>query len=84
VPKFGVVAGCYVLDGVIERGATIRVLRDGVVLSTRRLASLKRFKEDVGKVESGFECGLSLVDFQDIKEGDTLDAFVTEEIARHL
>ncbi len=84
VPKFGAVAGCYVQDGVIERNSTIRVLRDGVILSTRRLASLKRFKDDVGKVEAGFECGLSLVDFQDIKEGDTLEAYVTEEIARSL
>ncbi|MBM4117361.1 translation initiation factor IF-2 [bacterium] len=84
VPKIGAVAGCYVTDGTIERSATIRVLRDGVVLGARRLASLKRFKEDVGKVESGYECGLSLVDFQDIKEGDVLEAFVTEEIARRL
>jgi len=84
VPKIGSVAGCYVIDGVIERSSQIRILRDGVVLGTRKIASLKRFKEDVGKVESGFECGIGLADFQDVKEGDTLEAFTTEEVARTL
>ena len=84
VPRIGVIGGCYVLDGTIERNSRIRVLRDGVVISDRKISSLKRFKDDVGKVESGFECGIGLVDFQDMKEGDTLEAFVTEEIARTL
>ncbi|MEZ4396015.1 MAG: translation initiation factor IF-2 [Candidatus Krumholzibacteriia bacterium] len=84
VPRIGAVAGCYVTDGVIERSSTIRVLRDGVVIGNRRISSLKRFKDDVGKVESGYECGIGLVDFQDVKEGDTFEAFTTEEIARTL
>jgi len=84
VPRIGSVGGCYVLDGTIERNSQIRILRDGVVLGVRKISSLKRFKEDVGKVESGFECGISLADFQDIKEGDILEAFTTEEVARSL
>ncbi len=84
VPKIGAVAGCHVIDGSIARSSKIRVLREGVVISVRSISSLRRFKDDVGKVESGFECGIGLVDFQDVKEGDTLEAFVTEEIARSL
>jgi len=84
VPRIGSVAGCYVQEGTIERNARIRILREGVVLGTRKIASLKRFKEDVGKVEQGFECGISLEDFQDVKTGDLLEAFVTEEVARSL
>jgi translation initiation factor IF-2 len=84
VPRIGAVAGCYVQEGTIERSSRIRILREGVVLGTRKIASLKRFKEDVGKVEQGFECGISLEDFQDVKAGDLLEAFVTEEVARSL
>ncbi|MBN2172229.1 MAG: translation initiation factor IF-2, partial [Candidatus Krumholzibacteriota bacterium] len=84
VPRIGAVAGCYVQEGTIERSARIRILREGVVLGTRKIASLKRFKEDVGKVEQGFECGIGLEDFQDVKTGDLLEAFVTEEVARSL
>jgi len=84
VPKIGVIAGCHVQDGTIERSAQIRVIREGVVIGTRGIHSLKRFKDDVSKVESGFECGIGLVDFQDLKEGDVLEAFTTEEIARSL
>jgi translation initiation factor IF-2 len=84
VPKTGVIAGCYVTDGTVERKSQIRIVRDGVVLGTRKISSLKRFKEDVNKVETGFECGIGLIDFQDLKEGDTLESFTTEEIARTL
>ena len=84
VPRIGSIAGCHVIDGTIERSSQIRVLRDGVIVNTRKISSLKRFKEDVGKVESGFECGIGLADFQDVKEGDILEAFIIEEIARSL
>jgi len=84
VPKIGVIAGCMVQDGKIERKNTIRVIRDGVVVSTRTISSLKRFKEDARSVESGFECGIGLEDFQDLKVGDVLEAFMMEEVARKL
>ncbi len=84
ISNVGAVAGCYVLDGVVKRGATIRLLRDGVVVHTGELDSLKRFKDDVKEVKSGFECGLSLKDYADIKVGDQVEAFETVEVARSL
>jgi translation initiation factor IF-2 len=84
VPKIGVIAGCMVQEGKIERKNTIRVIRDGVVVSTRKISSLRRFKEDARAVESGFECGIGLEDFQDIKVSDILEAFSVEKIARKL
>ncbi len=84
VPKIGVIAGCMVQDGKIERKNVIRVIRDGVVVSTRSISSLKRFKEDARAVETGFECGIGLEDFQDLKVGDLLEAFTMEEVARKL
>jgi translation initiation factor IF-2 len=84
VPKVGVVAGCMVLDGVVKRTAHARLLRDNVVIWTGELASLKRFKDDVKEVKAGFECGLSLKGYDDIKEGDQLEIFEVQEVARSL
>jgi len=84
VPKIGVIAGCHVQEGSIERKAQMRVIREGIVISTRGISSLKRFKEDVRKVETGFECGIGLEDFQDLKVGDVLEAYIVEEVARTL
>jgi translation initiation factor IF-2 len=84
ISKVGSVAGCYVLEGFIRRGSKIRVLRDNVVIHEGELDSLKRFKDDVREVKAGFECGLSLKNFNDIKEGDQLEVFEVVEIARTL
>jgi translation initiation factor IF-2 len=78
------VAGCMVLSGVVRRGAQVRVLRDNVVIHTGELDSLKRFKDDIREVKEGFECGLSLKNFNDIKEGDQLEVFEILEVARTL
>jgi translation initiation factor IF-2 len=80
VPKVGTIAGCYVLDGKIARHAKIRIVRDGIVISEDEIASLKRFKDDAKEVAAGYECGVGLQSFNDIKEGDTFEAFVMEEI----
>ena len=84
VPKAGMVAGSYVIDGKITRNAEMRVIRDSVVIIEGKLASLRRFKDDVKEVLSGFECGIGLENFNDIKEGDIIEAFIMEEVERHL
>ena len=84
VPKVGTVAGCYITEGKLTRNARIRVVRDGVVIHDGNLGSLKRFKDDVKEVASGFECGLSVERFNDIKEGDILEAYTFEEVKRAL
>jgi translation initiation factor IF-2 len=84
VPKIGAVAGCMVVDGVVKRTASARLLRDNVVIWTGELDSLKRFKDDVKEVKAGFECGLSLKGYDDIKEGDQLEIFEVQEVARTL
>ena len=84
ISKIGAVAGCYVLDGVIKRGSSIRLLREGVVIHTGELDSLKRFKDDVKDVKAGFECGLSLKGFDEIMVGDQVEVFETVEVARSL
>ena len=84
ISKVGAVAGCYVLEGLIKRNSLIRVLRDGTVIHTGELDSLKRFKDDVKEVKSNFECGLSLKNFNEIQEGDQLEAYEVVEIARSL
>jgi len=81
VPKFGVVAGTYVLDGRMVRNADVRLLRDNVVVYQGKIASLRRFKEDVSEVKSGYECGLAIGNFNDIKIGDIIEAFKVEKIA---
>ena len=84
IPKVGAVAGCMVTEGVVRRGAMARLLRENVVTWTGELDSLKRFKDDVKEVRAGFECGLSLKNFDDIKEGDQLEIFEVQEVARTL
>jgi translation initiation factor IF-2 len=84
VPKVGSVAGCMVLDGLVRRTAQARLLRDQVVIWTGELSSLKRFKDDVREVKAGFECGLTLKGYDDIKEGDQLEIFEVTEVARTL
>ncbi len=84
IPKVGVVAGCYVMDGIIKRNSLIRVLRDGLVIHSCELDSLKRFKDDVKEVREGFECGLSLKNFNDIQIGDQLEVYEIVETARFL
>lgn len=84
ISKIGAVAGCYVLDGLVRRNSRIRLLRDNVVIHEGELDSLKRFKDDVREVKAGFECGLSLKNFNDIKEGDQLEIFEVVEVARTL
>ena len=85
VPKIGLIAGCYVLDGVITRGsAGVRVLRDNVVIFEGKLSSLKRFKEDVREVQTGYECGIGVENFNDIKVGDVIEAYDVEKLATKL
>ena len=80
VSHVGTVCGCYVQDGKIQRNCSVRVVRDGIVVHEGQLASLRRFKDDVKEVASGYECGMSVEKFNDIKEGDVIEAFVMEEI----
>ncbi len=84
VPKVGVVAGCYVVDGEIPRNANVHLLRDNVVIYDGRIASLKRFKDDVKSVQAGYECGLGIENFNDIKVGDIIEAYIVEETAAEL
>jgi translation initiation factor IF-2 len=84
IAKVGTVAGCYVQDGKLSREAQVRLLRDNVVTYEGRIHSLRRFKEDVGEVRSGMECGVSLENFNDIKVGDVIEAYVTEKVAPSL
>ncbi len=84
VPKIGTVAGCHVTEGQIKRNAGVRLLRDNVVVYEGTLASLRRFKDDVSEVRSGFDCGLGLERFQDIKPGDVVEAFTQEAVAATL
>ena len=80
--KVGTIAGCYVTDGVIERHSLVRVLRDGIVIFEGKLASLKRFKDDVKEVKQGYECGLTIENFNDIKEMDIIEASIMKELKR--
>jgi len=84
VPKIGTVAGCHVIEGVIPRSASVRLLRDNVVVHEGKIASLRRFKDDVSEVRAGFDCGIRLERYQDVKPGDTIEAFVQEEVAPSL
>ncbi|MEO8066866.1 MAG: translation initiation factor IF-2, partial [Flavobacteriales bacterium] len=84
ISKVGSVAGCYVLDGKITRQNRVRLIREGIVVYTGELADLKRFKDDVKEVTHGYECGLSIKNFNDIKVGDNVEAFVMEEVKRTL
>ncbi len=82
VPRVGTVAGCYVIDGKVSRNAGIRLIREGVVVYDGKILSLKRFKEDAREVVSGYECGIGLENYNDIKVGDVLETYVKEEVAR--
>jgi translation initiation factor IF-2 len=84
VPKIGVIAGCYVVQGTIARNARARVVRDGVVVYDGRVGSLKRFKDDAREVAEGFECGIGIENFNDVKEGDVIEAYEVREVAREL
>jgi translation initiation factor IF-2 len=82
VPRLGVIAGSYIRSGVIRRNALARLVRDGVVVYEGRIGSLRRFKDDVAEVREGYECGIGLENFQDVKEGDLIEVYEVEEIAR--
>jgi translation initiation factor IF-2 len=82
VPKVGTVAGCYVTDGKITNKSKVRLIRDGVVIHEGNLASLKRFKDDAKEVEQGYECGIGIENFNDIKVGDEIEAYIMEEVER--
>ena len=84
ISKVGTIAGCYVLDGKVSRNTKIRVIRDGVVLHTGELASLKRYKDDVKEVSKGYECGLNIKNFNDIKEGDIIEGYQEVEVKKTL
>jgi translation initiation factor IF-2 len=84
VPKIGTIAGSYVLDGRIARGQKVRLIRDGVVLYDGRINSLRRFKDDMKEVQTGFECGIGIENYNDIKIGDIIECYVVEEIKPHL
>jgi len=81
ISKVGNVAGCQVLDGTITRDSEVRLLRDNVVVHTGKIGSLRRFKDDVSEVKSGMECGITLDNYGDVKQGDVIEAFVTERVA---
>ena len=82
VPNVGTIAGCYVRSGKIARHAQIRIVRDGIVIFEDSISSLKRFKDDAREVAEGYECGVGLDKFNDIKEGDVLEAFIMEEVKK--
>ena len=84
VPRLGVIAGSMVTHGTIGRGSLARLVRDGTVVYTGRIASLRRFKDDAREVAEGFECGIGLENFQDIHEGDVIESYEVREVARTL
>ena len=84
VPKLGVVAGSYVRSGVIRRNASVRLVRDGVIVYDGKIGSLRRFKDDAAEVREGFECGIGLENYQDVKDGDIIEAYEVEEFARSI
>ena len=84
ISKVGTIAGCMVLDGALNKNTGVRVIRDGVVVYTGILSSLKRFKDDVNEVKKGYECGMSIDKFNDIKVGDIIEGYAEVEIRRTL
>jgi len=82
VPRIGAIAGCYVTNGTITRGSKVRFLREGTIIWKGAISSLKRFKDDAREVAAGYECGIGLSDFQDLKQGDIIETFEDREIAR--
>jgi translation initiation factor IF-2 len=84
ISRVGTIAGCYITDGVVERNSRVRVIRDGMVVYDGEIASLKRFKDDVREVREGFECGIDIANFNDVKVGDVIESYRVEKIARTL
>ncbi len=84
VPRLGVIAGCYVTQGTIPRDGRVRLVRDGIVVYEGRIGSLRRFKDDVRDVAAGYECGIGIEGYQDVKEGDVIEAFEVREVARSI
>ena len=84
LPKIGTIAGCYIVEGKIKRNDKVRLVRDGVVVYDGELGSLRRFKDDVKEVASGYECGMSIERFNDIKVGDVIEAYELIETRRQL
>ena len=82
ISNVGTIAGCYVISGKVERNAGVRVIRENVVIHDGHLATLKRFKDDVKEVTKGFECGIQIENYNDIKEGDVIEVYIMEEIKR--
>jgi translation initiation factor IF-2 len=82
--RVGTIAGCHVIDGKVTRGSKVRLVRDGTVVYTGEIASLRRFNDDVREVSAGFDCGIVLKDFADIKEGDVLETYATRQVEREL
>jgi len=82
IPKVGGIAGCMVLNGTITRGSKVRFLREGTIIWKGAVNTLKRFKDDAREVQAGFECGIGLTDFQDLKEGDTIETYEDRELPR--
>ena len=84
IPKVGTIAGCQVLDGLIKRDSEVRLLRDNVLVFTGKISSLKRFKDDASEVRTGMECGIGIHNYNDVKKGDIIEAFLTEKVATQL
>jgi translation initiation factor IF-2 len=84
VPRLGTIGGSYVRSGAIRRGAKVRVIRDGIVIYDGTVGSLRRFKDDVAEVRDGYECGIGVAGYQDLREGDVLETYEVEEIARSI
>ena len=83
VPNVGTVGGAYVTDGNIARNAEVRIVRDGIVIHEGKISSLRRFKDDVREVQQGYECGIGVENYNDIKEGDVIECFKMEEVERN-
>jgi translation initiation factor IF-2 len=84
IKNIGTIAGCMVTEGKVNRNNSIRLIRDGIVVYTGKISSLKRFKDDVREVAEGYECGLSIDGFNDLRQGDIVEAFTTREVKRNL
>ena len=82
LPNVGIIAGAYVLTGKVERNAGVRLVREGIVIHEGKISSLKRFKDDAKEVNHGFECGIGIENYNDIKEGDIIEAFKMVEVER--
>ena len=84
ISKVGTIAGCMVREGKIKRSSKVRLIRDGIVIYTGELGSLKRFKDDVKEVASGYDCGLNIANYNDVKEGDIVEAYEEVEVSKSL